>query len=992
MVSSASETFTQSVQAVLTAHEGYGDDSVLHALALAVDKLQKDEANAGPHSQWPLTGVLNKLLADRTAISNAANAQQLRALRRSQRVSMQNVRLKQLKPHIRGRGARNFKQTKGSQATVFAQPNLAAEYRSNCAQLAWKLSRSHATGDGLQESADWSYSTHAHGRIRASGTNLPHHQTRKLHIKMRRTQQRIKRLQYKQWAAAVVSYASQLELQTQSSSGKMQQNTAVLQWHKDTQEQARLAREAAARERLAMLKSNDVGAYLKLVQSAKNSRLSQLLNQTDACLNKLAARLNLRSSVHGSRVASAQTAGTDERAALQDSSERWSQLACSFEASIDQQPSLLQGGELRDYQMKGLKWMVALHDNKLNGILADEMGLGKTIQVIALVAYLVQERRRAGPFMVVAPSSLIANWEQEFHHWAPSLKLVSYKGSADARAALFTQQIAGRKTSFNVLLTSYDFMMGKNDRPRLAKLAWEYIIIDEGHRLKNAGCKLNAEIKMYNAGSRLLLTGTPVQNKLEELWSLLNFLMPSLFGSSEEFQQWFAAPVKSRCMMEDDQSNESAMLDEEESLLVTNRLHQVLRPFMLRRLKESVAKELPQKIERLVPCQYSAYQLALCRLIEGEVEASESATATKTLKKINNTLMELRTISNHPLISRLHPQGAESQLAAHSQGLPPEVSLCGKMEVLDRMLVKLIAAGHKVLLFSTMTRVLDVLEDYLDWRGFEHLRLDGAVSSADRGDLVQRFNAPGSSVSVFLLSMRAGGVGLNLQAADTVIMYDTDWNPQIDLQAQARAHRIGQKREVLVLRLQTKGSVEERVLETSVQKRSLADRSITGGFFDGKTGAEERRQYLLDLFKRSAGQDIEDTGAQTLSNDEVNALLARGDSERALFAKWDAEAEHKSLQQPTCSTYASHQDLVMLRLATREAAAGLIAEAEAAAEVKHAADGKEFGRGKRLREHGVGAVTTLTNQPGAQLSEVAMHHRKPPLPPAKHRKFVSTEE
>ncbi|DBA74270.1 hypothetical protein WJX77_010300 [Trebouxia sp. C0004] len=1084
MVSTASESFTQSVQAVFTAHGGYGDDSVMHALALAVSKLQTDEANADLRSQWPLTGALNKLPADQTKISHAANAEcmpkcnkdfterqahatgqqhetralkfntqtlipsrstalqqlhpyrrQFRALRRSQRVSRQNVRKKQPKPHIRGRGARKFKQTKDSQASMSARPNLAAEYHSICAQLAWKLSRSHATGAVLQEFGDWSHGTNAHGLSRgASATNLcdsvhtlvrskvaeaapsvlqaraailrgrmsltnthrasdaslPLYQTRKLCIKMRRTQQRITRLQYKQWAAAVVSYASKLELQTQNSSGKRQQNAAVLQWHKNTQEQARLAREVAARERLAMLKCNDVKAYLKLVQSAKNSRLSQLLNQTDACLNKLAARLNLKSSAQGSRgVAAAETA---ERAALQDSSERWSQLACRFEASIDQQPSLLQGGELRDYQMKGLKWMVSLHDNKLNGILADEMGLGKTIQVIALVAYLVQERRKAGPFMVVAPSSLIANWEQEFHHWAPSLKLVSYKGSADARAALFTQQIVGHKASFNVLLTSYDFMMGKNDRPRLAKLAWEYIIIDEGHRLKNAGCKLNAEIKMYNAGSRLLLTGTPVQNKLEELWSLLNFLMPSLFGSSEEFQQWFAAPVKAKCMVEDDQSNESAMLDEEESLLVTNRLHQVLRPFMLRRLKESVAKELPQKIERLVPCQYSAYQLALCRLIEGEVEASESASATKTLKKINNTLMELRTISNHPLISRLHPEGAESQLAAHPQGLPPEVSLCGKMEVLDRMLVKLVAAGHKVLLFSTMTRVLDVMEDYLDWRGFEHLRLDGAVSSADRGDLVQRFNTPGSAVSVFLLSMRAGGVGLNLQAADTVIMYDTDWNPQIDLQAQARAHRIGQKREVLVLRLQTKGSVEERVLETSAQKRSLADRSITGGFFDGKTGADERRQYLLDLFKRSAEQNIEDTGVQALSNDEVNALLARGDSERALFAKWDAEAEHTSLQQPTCSTYASYQDLVMLRLATREAAAGLIAEAEAAAEVKDADEGKEFGRGKRLREHGVGPVTTLTKQPGAQLSEVAMHHRKPPLPPAKHRKIVSTEE
>lgn len=771
--------------------------------------------------------------------------------------------------------------------------------------------------------------------------------SRKLQFKKKRAKQRLMKLQRRQWAHGVVTFSSKIKLQTQNSDAKRRWNAEVLQWHQETQEQARLAKEAAARERLATLKSNDVQAYLKLVQSAKNSRLSQLLKQTDACLNKLAGRLTAKGRCPGPGPAAPGVADAAAHAgdtALQDSSEQWSQIAAGFGADISQQPALLQGGELRDYQVKGLQWLVGLHDNRLNGILADEMGLGKTIQIIALVAYLVQERRTAGPFMVVAPSSLIANWEQEFKHWAPSLKLVSYKGSAEARAAMFAQQIGGGKASFNVLLTSYDFMMGKTDRPCLAKLTWEYIIIDEGHRLKNAGCKLNAEIKMYTTRSRLLLTGTPVQNKLEELWSLLNFLMPSLFGSSEEFQQWFAAPVKSKCMMEEDQSDESAMLDEEESLLVTNRLHQVLRPFMLRRLKESVATELSPKVERLVPCQLSAYQTALCGLIEGEVQASEGGTASKALKRINNTLMELRTICNHPLVSRLHPEGGESQLSVHPLGLPAEVSLCGKTEVLDRVLVKLIAAGHKVLLFSTMTRVLDVLEDYLDWRGFEHLRLDGAVSSADRGDLVHKFNEPGSSASVFLLSMRAGGVGLNLQAADTVIMYDTDWNPQVDLQAQARAHRIGQKREVLVLRLQTLGSVEERILEASSQKRSLADRSITGGFFDGKTGADERRQYLLDLFKRSAQQQAADTTEGALSNSELNGLIARGDSELQLFEKWDAKDACNPGQGVMC-----HQVQVPQRLASLEAVAGLVAEARVAAEVKDADEGKEFGRGKRVR-------------------------------------------
>ncbi|KAL3148844.1 hypothetical protein ABBQ32_001720 [Trebouxia sp. C0010 RCD-2024] len=966
MTSAAAQAFNHTLQVLFNGHEGFAEDSKLNSLALAQQRANQAQVlkqepplwavQLGAHSSFSSTALAAKRLHP--------YRKQFKVLRQSQKeqaIVRKNSMKKQRIHSVRARAT-----------------------NCNSLQALLHLKVQEAAPRLLQaRSAVQNAARHSENMARVSEPVLAADAPRRMQIQVKRANQRLAKLQRRQWANGVVSFSSKVVMQTQNTDTKILRNAAVLQWHKDTQEEARLAREAAARERLAMLKTNDVQAYMKLVQSAKNSRLSQLLIQTDACLNKLAARLKLkgRSPSTSHATAAAADAADTSGAALQDSGAQWSHLASSFEADISQQPALLQGGQLRDYQMKGLRWMVALYDNKLNGILADEMGLGKTIQVIALMAYLKQERRPAGLFMVVVPSSLIANWEQEFRHWAPSLKLVSYKGTADARAALFTQQIAGRKARFDVLLTSYDFMMGKADRPRLAKLTWEYIIIDEGHRLKNAGCKLNAEIKMYSAHSRLLLTGTPVQNKLEELWSLLNFLMPSLFGSSEEFQQWFATPVKAKCMMEDEQSAESAMLDEEESMLVTNRLHQVLRPFMLRRLKESVATELPQKIERLVPCQLSAYQTGLNCLVEGEVQASEEGAAGKGLKRINNTFMELRTICNHPLISRLHPEGGESQLAAHPQRLPPEVSLCGKMEVLDRMLVKLIAAGHKVLLFSTMTRALDVVEDYLDWRGFEHLRLDGAVSSAERGDLVQKFNAPGSAVSVFLLSVRAGGVGLNLQAADTVIMYDTDWNPQIDLQAQARAHRIGQKREVLVLRLQTQSSVEERVLEASSQKRSLADRSITGGFFDGKTGADKRRQYLLDLFKRSAQQEATGATPHTLTNSQLNTLIARGDSELQLFEKWDSEAA-------SGAEATSPQPMqVAQRLAAPEAVASLIAEARAAIEVKDADAGKEFGRGKRNREvtSDIGLAKHSVLVPaGAAETQAA--------PPAKCRRVLREEE
>ncbi|KAK9820162.1 hypothetical protein WJX72_006943 [[Myrmecia] bisecta] len=747
----------------------------------------------------------------------------------------------------------------------------------------------------------------------------------------------------KDFAAAVLAFRKQNFQPAAAERRTVQEmcNMSVQAWHRAAEEAARLAREAAARERLAMLKANDVEAYLKLLQTGKTARVRELLAHTDACLRHLASRLKIRKK-HAQPTAAAAGAGSSGQAqdegldAFKHSNEDWNALAMSFDADVKEQPAMLKAGDLRDYQLKGLRWLVSLHDNGLNGILADEMGLGKTIQVIALVAYLVESRSQKGPFLIVAPSSLLPNWESEFQRWAPDLNLVSYKGSAEARAAMFASKVQPRCARFHVLLTSYEFLMGKADRPRLARLHWKYLIIDEGHRLKNADCKLNAELKHYRTDCRLLLTGTPLQNKLEELWALLNFLMPTLFDSSDDFQQWFGSPERTLGL--DAEDAEAALLSQEESLLVTNRLHQVLRPFMLRRLKESVATELPDKVEHLLKVPASAYQQALCGLLEAELCKG------KAIKGINNTAMELRNICNHPLLSRLHPEGGERSLPGHV--LPAEVRLSGKLELLDRVLVKLHAAGHKVLLFSTMTRLLDILEDYLGWRGFDYLRLDGATSAAERGQLVDDFNAPASKAFVFLLSIRAGGVGLNLQAADTVIMYDTDWNPQIDLQAQARAHRIGQKRQVLVLRMQTAGSIEERICSAAAEKRSFADRSITGGFFDMKTSAEERRQYLLHVIRTSAQQ--QDLAASTsLSDAELNKLLLRGEHEAAIFEREDL----RLAQQELAAWQRSAPRGAYSRLVTSDDAAALIAEAQAAAAPVDEDEGRDFGRGKRQRDH-----------------------------------------
>ncbi|PRW58677.1 chromatin structure-remodeling complex SYD-like isoform X1 [Chlorella sorokiniana] len=720
---------------------------------------------------------------------------------------------------------------------------------------------------------------------------------------------------------------------------------AVLAQHKEMKKAWREKRKREAAERMEALKASDMNEYMRLMAGKRHGKIDELLSQTDGCLRQLAARLRT-AGVGTALLATAAAGGSptlsgspqvpsapassaavgDGIAAPEQSHEAWNQLATAIQAGGVEQPELLTGGELREYQLRGLRWMVGLHRHGLNGILADEMGLGKTIQVIALACHLVCEAQAAGgrqprPFLIAVPASVLPNWEAELAHWAPSLKVVCYRGDVEAREEVWTRQLrsgrgGGAGGGTHVVLTTYDFLMNKNDKPRLSRVHWGYLVVDEGHRLKNAGCKLNAELKGYRTDHRLLLTGTPLQaskwvwvggwvgrNNLSELWSLLNFLLPDLFSSGEDFQAWFGGAERrgaacGAAAADGDSSDdegaaelEARMLSEEEALIV-------LRPFMLRRLKETVASELPQKREHVLRGKCwsgvqgrgavvpSAYQQGLFRLMQRDLQGWSG------LKGVNNVLMEMRNICNHPLISRMHPEGAELALPAHP--LPAEVRLCSKLELLDRCLVKLRAGGHKVLLFCTMTRALDVVEDYLAWRGFPALRLDGNTGAGERGDLVRRFNDPDGGAFVFLLSIRAGGVGLNLQGADTVVMFDTDWNPQMDLQAQARAHRMGQTKEVLVLRFVTAGTVEERVVGVSAVKAALADRSITGGFFDGKTSAEERQRYLLETIRTSTQRGGSGASGSTdgqLSDSQLNEMLARGEGEVELFEAEDARMQ-----------------------------------------------------------------------------------------------------
>ncbi|KAI9115171.1 hypothetical protein K1719_014184 [Acacia pycnantha] len=673
-------------------------------------------------------------------------------------------------------------------------------------------------------------------------------------------------------------------------------NRYVKEFHKRKERIHREKIDRIQREKINLLKINDVEGYLRMVQDAKSDRVKQLLKETEKYLQKLGSKLQEAKAAAG-RSEHDDEAGngsvfeknettlenedeSDQAKHYLESNEKYYMMAHSIKESIADQPYSLRGGKLREYQMNGLRWLVSLYNNHLNGILADEMGLGKTVQVIALICYLMETKNDRGPFLVVVPSSVLPGWESEINFWAPSILKIVYSGPPEERRRLFKERIVHHK--FNVLLTTYEYLMNKHDRPKLSKLHWHYIIIDEGHRIKNASCKLNAELKHYQSSHRLLLTGTPLQNNLEELWALLNFLLPNIFNSSEDFSQWFNKPFESNG---DSSPDEKALLSEEENLLIINRLHQVLRPFVLRRLKHKVENQLPEKIERLVRCEASAYQKLLMKRVEenlGSIGASKA-------RSVHNSVMELRNICNHPYLSQLHAEEVDNYIPKHY--LPPVIRLCGKLEMLDRLLPKLKATDHRVLFFSTMTRLLDVMEEYLTLKQYRYLRLDGHTSGSDRGALIDMFNQPGSPFFIFLLSIRAGGVGVNLQAADTVIIFDTDWNPQVDLQAQARAHRIGQKRDVLVLRFETVQTVEEQVRAAAEHKLGVANQSITAGFFDNNTSAEDRREYLESLLRESKKEEA----APVLDDDALNDLLARSETELDIFEAVDKKRREEEM-------------------------------------------------------------------------------------------------
>ena len=483
-----------------------------------------------------------------------------------------------------------------------------------------------------------------------------------------------------------------------------------------------------------------------------------------------------------------------------------------------------------------------------------------------------------------AGCSTLTNWNLEFEKWAPSVSRIVYKGPPNARKQ---QQQAIRYGNFQVLLTTYEFII--KDRPVLSKIKWTHMIVDEGHRMKNAQSKLSSTLTQhYTTRYRLILTGTPLQNNLPELWALLNFVLPAIFKSVKSFDEWFNTPFANTG------GQDKMELTEEEQLLVIKRLHKVLRPFLLRRLKKDVEKDLPDKQERVIKCVFSALQAKLYKqmMTDQRIVVSDGKGGKTGIRGLSNMLMQLRKLCNHPFAF----QEVEDQINPSRSIDDLLWRTAGKFELLDRILPKFLVTGHRVLMFFQMTNIMNIMEDYMRLRGMQYLRLDGTTKSDDRSELLKQFNAPNSPYFCFLLSTRAGGLGLNLQTADTVIIFDSDWNPHQDLQAQDRAHRIGQKNEVRILRLISANSVEEKILERAQYKLDMDGKVIQAGKFDNKSTNEEREALLRTLLETADA--TENMSQEEMDDDDLNMIMSRSDEELELFKRMDVERERDSPYGP----------------------------------------------------------------------------------------------
>ena len=522
-------------------------------------------------------------------------------------------------------------------------------------------------------------------------------------------------------------------------------------------------------------------------------------------------------------------------------------------------PSYING-TMRHYQIEGLNWLVTLCDHNINGILADEMGLGKTLQSISLIGYMRTFKDIKGPHLFIVPKSTLHNWKNEFKKWLPEANVFVFHGDKSERIDMVKSTI--KKKDFDVCITSFEVCM--IEKSSLKSINWEYIVIDEAHRIKNEQSLLSKVVRLFNSKHRLLLTGTPLQNNLHELWALLNFLLPDFFSESDDFDSWFSSG------------------DSENDGNTVKQLQRILKPFLLRRLKSEVEHSLlPKKEINLYVGMSEMQRKWYKKLLEKDISSLTLAASGKKQNKgrLMNIVMQLRKCCNHPYLF----DGAEPEPFTTGQHL---IDNSGKMVLLDRLLEKMKANGSRVLLFSQMSRVLDILEDYCYLKDYKYCRLDGQTDHEDRIEAIDDFNRPNSDKFIFLLTTRAGGLGINLATADIVILFDSDWNPQVDLQAQDRAHRIGQTKQVFVFRFITEKSIEERVIERAVQKLRL-DQIVVQSGKKAISHKSMTQNDLVNMIYYGAEEICKDT-ANTISNESIEDIIRTGEEKtQGLLQKYE---------------------------------------------------------------------------------------------------------
>lgn len=587
------------------------------------------------------------------------------------------------------------------------------------------------------------------------------------------------------------------------------------------------------------------------------------------------------------------------------------------EAIKNEQPNFLENCILKPFQLEGLNWLITLYENGLNGILADDMGLGKTIQSIALLAF-IYEMDTKGPFLIAAPLSTVDNWINEFGRFAPRIPILKYYHSQGSKErSKLLKQFFKKTNGHGVVITSYEIII--RDADFIMNKEWKFLIVDEGHRLKNVNCKLIQELKRINTSNRLLLTGTPLQNNLVELWSLLNFIMPDVFANFEIFNKWF--DFKGLDLESSSKKLSKVINDELEKNLITN-LHTILKPFLLRRMKNVVlAGILPPKREYLINCPLTPVQKKFYRMgLTGKLKKTIFKEMVKSFFTLNTKYVghpsnkSIRDFINYKLsedfteevpeilqnmdklymehlskgFQNIKLQNMMIQLRQvvdstflfyfpfiHPEDLTLDILLqsSGKLQVLQKLVIPLVEKGHKVLIFSQFIQMLDLIEDWCELNSLGALRIDGSVNNEERKEQLEKFNKNTCKEKVFLLSTRAAGLGINLSPADTVVLFDSDWNPQVDLQAMDRCHRIGQTNPVIVYRLCCDNTVEHVMLTRATSKRRLEKLVIQMGQFSTLKKLAMNEKSFLQINKPNLAKPTNKDLVQELSQ-----LLIAGES------------------------------------------------------------------------------------------------------------------